>query len=346
VDSILTTGKRSPEIDLLRFLAALTVLLYHYTYSFRQSDPGFPYIYRFSSLTKYGYLAVDLFFIISGYVLAISVRGKTLPQFVQSRVFRLYPAYWIACILSFVLIRLSAGYISDAPHVSFAQLGYNLTMFQEFFGKAPVNPVFWSLTYELSFYLLIAAIIVTRAWDRLLTILALWLMYTFAVGPLATGNYLAFVLIPKYSTHFIAGILFYILRYKMAPTWKIYGLLAVCYALTLRSVAETGHVMEALYKDGFSVWVIRGVITLFYLLFFWIALVKPDFSRFRFFTFLGSLTYPLYLVHVLGGALFYAAGGRVNKYVMLVGVTLVMLVMAWGIERVEKGVLRKRARLI
>ena len=339
------TEKRNTEIDLLRFLAALTVLLYHYTYAFRQSDPAFPYTYRFSSLTKYGYLAVDLFFIISGYVLAISARGKTLPQFVQSRVFRLYPAYWVACILSFVLIRVSAGYIAAAPHVSFVQLGYNLTMFQEFFGKAPVNPVFWSLTYELSFYLLVAVVIVTRAWDRLLTILALWLIYTFAVGPLATGNYLAFVLIPKYSTHFVAGMLFYMLRYKLASVWKICGLLAVCYALTLRSAAAMGHVMEGLYKDGFSVWVIWGIITFFYLLFFWIAQAKPDFSRFRLFTFLGSLSYPLYLVHLMGGALFYAAGGRINKYVMLVGVTLVMLGMSWGIERVEKGVLRKRARV-
>ena len=86
------------EIDLLRFSAALSVVFYHYTYCGYQaghlspiSDP------EWARITRYGWLGVQLFFLISGCVVLLSAQGKTVRQFVISRVTRLYPAFWVAC---------------------------------------------------------------------------------------------------------------------------------------------------------------------------------------------------------------------------------------------------------
>ncbi len=57
------------EIDLLRFLAALSVVLYHYTYRGYMADHYSPVPFvGIGRFTKYGYLGVELFFLISGYV--------------------------------------------------------------------------------------------------------------------------------------------------------------------------------------------------------------------------------------------------------------------------------------
>jgi peptidoglycan/LPS O-acetylase OafA/YrhL len=102
-----TQPSRYHEIDLLRFVAAMAVVFYHFAYRGYHADYLSPLDYpALGQVCKYGYLGVELFFLISGYVILHSAQGKTLGQFFVSRVRRLYPAYWVACTLCFVAIRL------------------------------------------------------------------------------------------------------------------------------------------------------------------------------------------------------------------------------------------------
>ena len=324
---------RNREIDLLRFVAALTVLLYHYTYAFPAMDPSYPYHFSIGRQFRYGYLAVDLFFIISGYVIMLSAHNKTAKQFIRSRVFRLYPAYWISCIVTFLIMVIGPSLSSKAPHVTVTQLLYNLTMFQEFFGRTSLNSVYWTLTYELSFYILIILVISFKAWDYILYILAGWLVYTFLAGPLAINTYLSAVLIPKYSAYFMAGILFYLLRNKLFPAWQLYGLLGLSFIAALRSASQLHHVFETMYADYFNFLVIAAAISSFFIIFWWIAVFRPDFSSWTFFSRLGALTYPLYLLQIPGATFFYCAAGRVNNYLMLILTTFCMLLCAWLVNK-------------
>lgn len=94
-------------LDLLRFLAALAVVLYHYTFRAYNSDNLSPVRYEeLGQLTRYGYLGVQLFFMISGYVILLSMQGKTVRQFLIARMQRLFPAFWVACTLTFLVVRL------------------------------------------------------------------------------------------------------------------------------------------------------------------------------------------------------------------------------------------------
>ena len=331
---------RNREIDLLRFIAAFTILLYHYTYAIPRVAPSFPYTFSIGRFFRYGYLSVDLFFIISGYVIMLSAYGKTPRQFIRSRVFRLYPAYWISCVMMFAFLAVASASNPRVPHVSVVQFLFNLTMFQEFFGYASINNVYWTLTYELSFYIIIVIIIAFKGWDHILYILSIWLAYTFIAGPRATNNYLSLVLIPKYSANFIAGILFYLLRKRMYSPWKLYGLLVVSFALSLRSAKQVRYDLEVLFTDHFSFALIAGIIGCFFLVFWWISVYQPDFSRQTFFSKLGALTYPLYLIQIPGTALFYLAGNRANNYIMLLVVTGIMLLLAWVLEKGVNGITR------
>lgn len=85
-------------LDGMRFCAAMVVLLFHFAFrSWTSAD--IPTVVNYGLLgdiSKYGYLGVDLFFMISGFVILMSAEGRTATAFVRSRAIRLYPAYWFS----------------------------------------------------------------------------------------------------------------------------------------------------------------------------------------------------------------------------------------------------------
>src|SRR5204863_431573 len=95
---------REGSLELLRFLAAFAVLAFHFGFrgyaAHNLQDLAFPELAGFS---KYGYMGVELFFMISGYVIPWSIRGRSVAEFALARAIRLYPTYWLcAALLLFV----------------------------------------------------------------------------------------------------------------------------------------------------------------------------------------------------------------------------------------------------
>jgi peptidoglycan/LPS O-acetylase OafA/YrhL len=92
---------------------------------------------------------VELFFLISGFVLAIPSRHNTMWAFIVSRIVRLYPTYW-ACL---GLTCIAAFAIGDT--LSPVNIVVNTTMLTAFFGEPYIDGVYWSLTEEIAFYALV-----------------------------------------------------------------------------------------------------------------------------------------------------------------------------------------------
>jgi peptidoglycan/LPS O-acetylase OafA/YrhL len=88
--------KRLYEIDLLWIIAALAVVIFHYTFSGRMQEPSPVSFPGLSEVSRYGYLGVDLFFMISGFVVLLSAWDRRRRDLVVSGIVRLYPALWIA----------------------------------------------------------------------------------------------------------------------------------------------------------------------------------------------------------------------------------------------------------
>jgi peptidoglycan/LPS O-acetylase OafA/YrhL len=317
-------ARRYAELDLLRFLASLGVVLLHFTYSMPRVahiGPAFPAL---GGIFRYGYLAVDLFFMISGFVVVKSARHKSLSQFVVARVARLYPAYWLSCGLTFVGLHfMSSG------AASWRQLLLNLTMLQEFFGQPSLNGVYWSLTYELTFCFLVGLLIAGRLWPLLFPVLLGWLAYTLVAGPLPPPHLFSFLLIPKHSAYFIAGMLFYVLQARRHAAWPVLLALVAAFALAMRSDRAERQLAQQFFHDApLNSFVTAGVIALFFLVLYLVLVREWRLPAHPAWGWLGSLTYPLYLLHGLGAAVLGPLAGRANAYLLLGGALVLVLLLA------------------
>lgn len=138
---------RLAQVDALRGVAALAVVLFHYTTRY---DQLFGHAQPLRLAVPFGHLGVNLFFMISGFVIFMTLERTARPMdFVVSRFSRLYPAYWGALLLSFTLTHLLG---LPGKTVGWEVLLANLTMVQGFFGVPHVDNVYWTLEVELLFY--------------------------------------------------------------------------------------------------------------------------------------------------------------------------------------------------
>ena len=124
------SSRRLYQIDLFRFIAALMVVLFHYTFRGFIASSSILEFPLLGFLFKYGYLGVDLFFIISGFVIYMSIEKSNVYGFVKSRIARLYPAYWFCDSLSLSVIYLYGGKVFN---VSLSHYLVNLRMLNGFF---------------------------------------------------------------------------------------------------------------------------------------------------------------------------------------------------------------------
>ena len=96
-------------LDVLRLVAAVSVVLFHWTAWHhgnwgRHGTPAAEAWPELSQWSSVGALGVQLFFIISGFVILLSCHGRSPARFIGSRIGRLYPAYWVAVLAVAVLL--------------------------------------------------------------------------------------------------------------------------------------------------------------------------------------------------------------------------------------------------
>jgi peptidoglycan/LPS O-acetylase OafA/YrhL len=319
---------RLAALDGLRFLAAMSVVLFH----FIGQTPwamvdiwGLPYQQTFPAVHRYfafGRLGVDLFFLISGFVICMSAWGRSPRDFFISRVTRLYPMYWVAIVLSACVI-----YLTDSPfgHPNPRLLFANFTMLQTPLGVDNLDPVYWTLWPELCFYLTFAVVVWKGlSYRRVVVFCGLWTVAT-VLAPGARIPLLTLMVNPTSAPYFIAGMAFY-LMYRYRPTPLLWGIVAMSWLLALHFLLAPGGGRNN--WDTWSPW--RGwlvlVITVFFALIAAIALGWTRWLRWRGLTVAGTLTFPLYLLHdTVGMTVAHRYGTRVDPWV-LVGVTVAALV--------------------
>ncbi|WP_417069587.1 acyltransferase family protein [Niveibacterium terrae] len=167
------------EVDALRGLAALAVMLFHYSTRF---ESLFGHSSELSWSFPHGFYGVNLFFMISGFVILMTLARTRRPMdFVVSRFSRLFPAYWVAVLLAFAVTSL-AGLPGKTVGLGDALL--NLTMVHTWFDRPLVDNVYWTLGVEMIFYVQAFTLFVTGQIRRfpllILALLALRLGYFLA----------------------------------------------------------------------------------------------------------------------------------------------------------------------
>src|SRR5262245_56640644 len=140
-------GQRLKLIDGLRAVAATLVLLYHLVH--RTSA---------EALTSRGYLGVGIFFVLSGFVITSLLSSRRmsplfLGQFALRRMVRLDIPYWINIILVLTLIPLAARFGAPRQSIGLGQVVAHLFYLQDLLGYPAISTVYWTLCYEVQFYL-------------------------------------------------------------------------------------------------------------------------------------------------------------------------------------------------
>jgi peptidoglycan/LPS O-acetylase OafA/YrhL len=214
-----------------------------------------------------------------------------------------------------------------------------MTMLEGFVGRPHIDGVFWTLQTEISFYLLVAIFIGFKLLPHLKVIFLFWLVYVAAVGPtpgIETPLYI--FLIGHYAPYFIAGMLFYMLQTKQGgKQWQLYGLLAFAYALALRQAKGEMGALSMVIHQHMSGLVAMAACTVFFGLFFLIIKRVINLQGHAWLARLGALSYPIYVCHaIISYLVWQRLGGVVNKYVLLVGLFITVLVLAQLIHIFEK----------
>lgn len=295
---------RLAELDLLRFLAAMAVVAFHYLVAFASVWGERPsgLFAAVAPLAGLGILGVELFFMISGFVILMTAWGRGIGGFARSRFVRLYPAYWLSVAAIAALYGLTDARALN-PRLSPGEYAVNLTMLQRAFGVTDANGVYWSLWVELRFYLLMASLVLIGVTlRRCLVFMALWLAaaaLAAAVTDPALASLLDLVVMPRYAPYFVAGMALYLIhRFGSSVTPWLF--VAAGYALALRSALERvrGRV-ELAGKAAMPVedWMVVAAITVIFALMAAVALGVLSWLRAPALTTLGGLTYPLYLFH-------------------------------------------------
>ncbi len=310
-------SRRLFELDVFRGLAALGVVIFHYTSQYNS-------LYNHSSelnfYFSYGRHGVEFFFIISGFVILMSMeRIKSSLDFIVGRFARLYPNYWVGIILTSIVITLSQ---LPEEQISLTNILINFTMFQGFFNVPNVDGVYWTLYIELCFYILMLLLFKNKLLKYIEPILTGWLVValffcikTYAarwgwfadaidfdsnflqnnfilinrsglVDNLANSlrNSLRNILILKYAHLFILGIMLY-KQYKQGFNRYRWAVIFVCILAQRFAYSHEQSWETTIFVAGFTLLIVLSIQGYFK----WI--------NFKPLIFLGTISYSLYLIH-------------------------------------------------
>lgn len=275
-------GGRLRSLDALRGVAALGVLAFHYT----KIVTGFvplpdPPRLQFEA----GYFGVELFFMISGFVILMTLeRAPSAGAFIKARAARLYPAFWAALLITFCV-----GVIAPLPgqSLTLADLLVNATMAPAWLKHAAVDDVYWTLAYEAGFYCVMAIALAAGQLRRLDRWCALWLglSVAFIAEPRLVPHPLHYVLsISEYTHLFVAGLIAWRIRAQGATRLRI----AILSAAVLVGALRLTPIEFAYYAVSAATFLLA-------------AFGKLETIATPTLLFLGAISYPLYLVHQMVG---------------------------------------------
>lgn len=271
-------------LDVLRAIAALLVLAFHFEGLLAFVPPdGWPD--AGDGRFYLGLMGVELFFVISGMVILLTLeRTGSIQDFAIGRLARLYPAYWVS-------VALAGAYLIAVGDTGIARVAINVTMLQKFAGVNGLIPSYWTLAYELWFYVVMAAIFATGLLHRVDRLAIIWLVIAGTLrmrGIDFAGSRLAIILMPQFGHLFIAGMMVYRITSGRATPETILAL-GLCFLYSLFGRTDWAHIPPIPYfvLNAFSIVAVWAA-----------ARDRLSFLARPWLLGLGACSYSLYLFHI------------------------------------------------
>jgi len=319
-------------LDPLRGLAALSVVWYHFSSTGNFTDAE--YLSKWLTASgKNAWAGVEIFFVISGFVLpyALSKNGYRLHHyglFLWKRLVRLEPPYLVSIAIVLLIAAISPlapSFHGEAFHWDWPRLFSHLGYLSSFLHYQWYNIVYWTLAIELQFYLSIALLfplLVHRNIATRMVVVAGLLLLSL----LSSQDYLLFKYLPFFSLGIVSFQYYSGLMRPLA--WWFWIVLGACFcfytlgmAATLFAVGAAMAIAAAKSFEGSS---------------------QTGSPAWQFLTWMGTLSYSLYLLHVPVGGRVINLGARfvsgpLGQIVVLALAILLSLFASWLLHRfVEK----------
>lgn len=315
-------------LDGLRFMAAICVVIYHFTY--QPSFLGAEHAHDFAwlqTISKFGYLGVELFFLISGFVILWSASGRSPASYVASRVSRVLPSLWVSVAITCGALLL---FHRDVYLVDLKAIAGSMTLVGSYLGLPYVDGVYWTLQIEIKFYILIFLLIVARQISHLQQWLAVWVCgLVISYSPYGPGWLKSLVLFP-YGSYFVGGSLFF-LMWRYGITHTRIGLMLISLVLSLLCVRQEGPAFMGNDTSVQAIAVASFIVVLQYILFMMLAIRTIRVAESKWWVIFGSITYPLYLLHNQVGKAIAASVvpvvGSVGAVVIAFAITFLLAVL-------------------
>lgn len=333
-----------PNLDVLRALAVLAVVAHHLH---AHTGLPLPFLERFG-----GQLGVQLFFVLSGYLISASAAQHTLGHYAVHRVMRIFPAYWVAFGLLALMVpwRLPLERIAEHPGAFLLSLANLQQLYAVALLEMDVLSVSWSLTVEVLWYgvaPLVLLLMRRSAWATFLGLLAVstawtWLAHRGALAPLYAGG------LAELSRTPLPGQLHVLINSAFPAQLVFFALGALVYRYRERLAAVPLAVWPALALLGLGTlpwhthWPLAtGPISGIGLTALFVWLLRSPEWRVRFLQFTGRISYSIYLLHfpIIVGA--YKRFGHLGPVNILITLALIFGA-AWLLYRwVERPAMRK-----
>lgn len=295
------------SVQALRGLAALSVMAYHYREEIDAQFSGLG-----SAMFNWGLTGVDLFFVLSGFVITLSVSRMnsgvaSAADFLKRRAARLLPAYFILLAVNFLLGGAMATFHYPDKVLNLIS-ALTLTVAYTQHGPFYVDDgglygVRWTLNYEFLFYLLMAVSLLTRwRWAALAVLLTTLLI----VVPVASGqnltlntagydfphgylNLMSNPIIWEFTAGVVTGLLWPHTR-KLPVAARI-PMLVAGILLAVIQIVLNRHVGHGLTESGTVLALLLAAVA------FnddWLARITPGWL-----VFIGDISFSLYLLHMV-----------------------------------------------
>jgi peptidoglycan/LPS O-acetylase OafA/YrhL len=339
--------------DLLRGVAALIVVVGHFTYLYLHSpevvalitmgEPSLPVefpqiVLRLVDIFNLPSMGVAAFFLISGFVIPLSLEGTSTRAYFLKRFLRIFPTYWVALTIGIAALFVSASFWSKPVAHDAVDYFSNTFLLANLFGRFDILSVAWTLQIEVKFYLVAPFIYIAlkrgMLWPLLLCGLAVvcvcwnatsfcnnvdiacWDHYRFSVR--------MFWIDVMHMVFMLIGSVIYAQYRKLITNWQAIAGVAFLFASYQGAVLASPLPVsnrDLPYLWGLmifgSLYLLRGRVTL-----------TPVFR------FLANISYSLYVIHPLVGyvtmRLLMAAG---LSYLPAFAVALgLVIVIAWAMH--------------
>jgi peptidoglycan/LPS O-acetylase OafA/YrhL len=335
--------ERTRYLDGLRGVAIFIVLWFHYLGPTYASHLPYGKSLSWLPLASTGWVGVYLFFMISGYVIFMTLeKCASFGEFMRRRWLRLFPAMLLASIATYLASQV-IGDLMPSGQANPIDLLPGLTFVSESFWHAglrqdvkSLDGVFWTLYVEVGFYLVIGALYFTLGWKRsLIGLIAIWVAVMVAPSAIAhlPKTPLSRLIEPcqwlgmNHYGWFAAGAIFYKARTLGSDRlFWLATLLGISAALTYTNTLPTDAVSRAF---------LIACAVLFSAAQRWKALQSA--LEAPAFQFVGFISYPLYLIHnEIGIGLMGLVAPAIPASAMIVlpvAVTALMFFLAWVVAK-------------